>query len=426
MSGNWGSFVSECRLGGWRALLVAAVGYGFGVNVLPYYTLGAFVGPLEAEFGWSRAEVQGALLSVVAGTLVSASFWGWLTDRYGVRKIGIRSQIGLALTLFALAFNPGDLWYWYGGWFLMTVLGLGTSPVTWTRSVVKWFNEGRGFALAVALCGTGLSSLVMPTGAAYAIEVIGWRLAYVILALSVLVIALPVTVWVLRPEDERGPAPTTASAEEAYGLTVAQAVKGARFWLLTLSLMMVGFAVSGLIPNIVPMMTGRGFAPTTAATLMGVLGLSIVIGRLATGAAVDRFWAPYVALAVLPLPAISCLILETGITDYMAIAACVVLIGVATGAEFDLAPYLVTRYFGTRSYSQIYALQWIGFTVAAGSAPVLYGYLYDLAGDYSVPLYLSAGLFLLAPVVLLGLGRYPAFGTTGTAAAEKPLSPVAA
>lgn len=413
MSGNWSSFTRECRAGGWRALLVAAVGYGFGVNVLPYYTLGAFVGPLEQTFGWSRAEVQGCLLSVVAGTLVAASTWGWLTDRHGVRKVGIVSQIGLAATLLALAFNPGHLWYWYGGWFLMTVLGLGTSPVTWTRSVVKWFNEGRGFALAVALCGTGLSSLIMPTAAAYAIEAIGWRLAYVILAASVVLIALPVTIWVLRPEDEHGPSTPTAAAEDMHGLTLAEALKGVRFWMLTLSLMMVGFAVSGLIPNIVPMMTGRGLEATTAATLMGVLGLSIIVGRLATGAAVDRFWAPFVALALLPMPAISCIILETGISDYMAIAACVVLIGIATGAEFDLAPYLVTRYFGTRNYSQIYAIQWIGFTVAAGSAPVLYGYLFDLTGNYSLPLYVSAGLFLLAPVVLLGLGRYPTFGAAG-------------
>jgi predicted MFS family arabinose efflux permease len=276
---------------------------------------------------------------------------------------------------------------------------------------VKWFNEGRGFALAVALCGTGLSSLVMPTAAAYAIEAIGWRLAYVILAASVVLIALPVTIWVLRPEDEHGPSTPTAAAEDMHGLTLAEALKGVRFWMLTLSLMMVGFAVSGLIPNIVPMMTGRGLEATTAATLMGVLGLSIIVGRLATGAAVDRFWAPFVALALLPMPAISCIILESGVSDYMAIAACVVLIGIATGAEFDLAPYLVTRYFGTRSYSQIYAIQWIGFTVAAGSAPVLYGYLFDLTGNYSLPLYVSAGLFLLSPVVLLGLGRYPMFGS---------------
>lgn len=426
MSGNWSSFARESRAGGWRALLCAALGYGLGVSVLPYYTLGAFVRPLETSFGWSRAEVQGCMISVIAGTLLAASMWGWLTDRYGVRRVGIISQIGLATTLLLLSMNPGYLWYWYGGWFVMTVLGLGTSPVTWTRSVVTWFNEGRGFALAVALCGSGLSSVLMPTAAAFAIELIGWQLAYVMLAGSVLLIALPVTIWVLPRDDGRDPSASAEPTEEVRGLSVVEAVKGVRFWMLTFSLMMVGFAVSGLIPNIVPMMIGRGIEATTAATLMGVLGISIIFGRLMTGAALDRVWAPLVALVLLPMPAIACLVLETGISNYLAVAGCVALVGVATGAEFDLAPYLVTRYFGTRSYSQIYALQWIAFTVAAGAAPLLYGYLYDLSGSYSAPLYVSAALFLLTPVLLLGLGPYPVFGRGNAATARSTLTPAGA
>src|SRR5690606_22277105 len=144
---------------------------------------------------------------------------------YGVRRVGIISQIGLATTLLLLSMNPGYLWYWYGGWFVMTVLGLGTSPVTWTRSVVTWFNEGRGFALAVALCGSGLSSVLMPTAAAFAIELIGWQLAYVMLAGSVLLIALPVTIWVLPRDDGRDPSASAEPTEEVRGLSVVEAVK---------------------------------------------------------------------------------------------------------------------------------------------------------------------------------------------------------
>ncbi|MEZ5735501.1 MAG: hypothetical protein R3E09_06795 [Novosphingobium sp.] len=93
MSGSWSSFSREFRQGGWRTLVAAAVGYGMGVTVLPYYTLGSFVQPLEADFGWSRAAVQGSTISTIAGTLVAASAWGWLTDRYGTRKVGIVSQM---------------------------------------------------------------------------------------------------------------------------------------------------------------------------------------------------------------------------------------------------------------------------------------------------------------------------------------------
>ena len=401
---GWRGFRREFRSGGWRPLLCGAVGYGLGVSVLPYYTLGAFVRPLETEFGWSRAEVQGCTIAIVVGTLLTASLWGWLTDRYGVRRAGLTSQIGLGLSLLLLAGCPGDLWYWYAVWFLMTVVGLGTSPITWTRDVVAYFTQGRGFALALTLCGSGLSSLTMPTLAALSIEHLGWRTAYIILAASVLLIALPITIWVLpeRTAQQRH-APSTGNNNGA----VVAAVKGLRFWLLTISLMMAGFALAGLIPNLVPMMIGRGVEPTTAATLMGVFGVSIIIGRLASGAALDRVWAPLVALVVLPLPALACLALNQSLSDFLPVAGCVALIGMAAGAEFDLAAYLVTRYFGMENYSQIYALQWIGFTIASGCAPIVYAHFYDATGNYSLPLQISAALFVTAPFFLLALGRYP-------------------
>ena len=402
---NWQGFRREFRDGGWRSLLCGAIGYGLGISVLPYFSLGAFVRPLEQTFGWSRGEIQACTLSIVVATLLTASSWGWLTDRYGVRRIGIMSQIGLTLSLLMLAASHGQLWYWYGVWFLMTVVGLGTSPITWTREVVTRFSEGRGFALALALCGSGISSLIMPTTAAFVIEHVGWRYGFVALAASVLFIALPVTIWIL-PSD--APQPTRGAAPSAgQGLGIRGAMKQTRFWLLTASLMMVGFGLSGLVPNLVPMMIGRGVDATTAASFMGVFGVTVIVGRLASGVALDLVWAPIVALVLLPLPALACIILETGIRDYFAVAGCIALIGLAMGAEFDLAPYLVTRYFGMKSYSQIYAFQWTGFTIASGVAPLVYGHLYDVTGNYSIALYTSAILFVTSPFLLVALGRYP-------------------
>src|SRR5690606_21045737 len=103
---------------------------------------------------------------------------GWLTDRYGVRKIALASQIGLGLGLALLAATPGSLWFWYASWFVMSVIGLGTSPITWTRGIAGWFDAGRGLALALALAGSGIVALVAPVTTALLIEAVGWRLSY--------------------------------------------------------------------------------------------------------------------------------------------------------------------------------------------------------------------------------------------------------
>ena len=47
---------------GWRVLLVAAMGVTCGITAVPIYTIGAFVGPLEDAYGWSR----GAILSATS------------------------------------------------------------------------------------------------------------------------------------------------------------------------------------------------------------------------------------------------------------------------------------------------------------------------------------------------------------------------
>lgn len=412
MQGNWSSFVREFRQDrGWRVVLASGIGYGMGLTVLPFYTLGAFVRPLEAEFGWARSEVQACLAFLVAATLVGAWGIGWLTDRYGVRRVALGSQTGLAIGLAVLGLVQAELWTWYAAWFCMSLMGLGTSPITWTRGIAGWFDDGRGFALALALCGSGIVAFVAPPSTALLIDAIGWRFTYFVLAAAVLIVSVSATLWIMPKSAvrKRGAHATGAAPQPLAGLTVKEALKSYRFWLLAASALLLGFAISGIIPNLVPMMVDRGVAPATAATLLGVLGVSIIVGRLAAGFALDRLWAPIVACVMLPLPAISCLLLALGTTDYPVAAVAVVFLGFSTGAEFDLVPYIVTRYFGMRRYGQIYALQWVGWTASSGIAPAIFGYAFDLWGNYAPALYAGMVCFLVAPLLLLAMGRYPRF-----------------
>lgn len=409
MQGDWRGFVKELRRdSGWRVVLASGIGFGLGLNVLPYYTLGAFMGPLKDAFGWSRGEVQAALIFLVLATLAGAWGTGWLTDRHGVRKVALCAQIGLAIGLAMLGMMPGSLRYWYAVWFFMSLVALGSGPITWTRAIAGWFDAGRGFALAMALCCSGIFALVGPTSVVWLIELWGWRVAYLVLSGVVLAIAIPATIWILPARSQR-PAPERSGVEAPTGLpglSVAEALKTYRFWALMTSTVLLGFAMSGMIPNLMPMVIDRGVAPAVAASLLGVLGMSLIVGRLAAGFALDRMWAPAVAAVLLPLPALSSLLLAYGVTDYLALAGAVMLFGLATGAEFDLIPYMVTRYFGLKRYSQIYALQWVGWTATAGVAPAVFGYTFDLTGSYQLVLYAAAACFALSPLLILTLGRY--------------------
>jgi predicted MFS family arabinose efflux permease len=262
----------------------------------------------------------------------------------------------------------------------------------------------------LALCGSGVAAIVLPPWTVWIIGEWGWRTAYLALATLPLVIALPVTYWLLPTAAQRPSstvAPTEPKSAEKNDFEVKEALMSYRFWLLMASTMLLGFAISGTIPNIIPLLIDIGVSAPTAAGLMGVFGISLIIGRLSAGYTLDFVWAPAVAAVMFPLAALACALLSTGVTDYAVLVMSIFLFGIATGAEFDLIPYIITRYFGLKRYGQIYALQWVGWTVFSGVAPTIYGYIFDVSGSYRGALYAAIACFLVAPVLVLFLGRYP-------------------
>jgi MFS family permease len=403
---------SEIRRG-WLLILASCVGVICSSIVLPFYTIGALVKPLTAELGWTRADVQvGILFSSGLGAL-TAPLVGWLSDRYGPRVLVLPGLAGLAVGFFIAAGMNGELWMFFLAYGCMALLGAGTTPVTWTRAIAASFERQRGFALGLTLTGTGICAMLAPAYAVWLVEAFGWRGAYVGIGLLPIVFAGPI-VWLwfrpAPPEAARGRAAQRRDAVSApdaiWGLTLGEAVRGHRFWVLCLSIFAIYMAVSGISPNLIAALTDKGFTAASAATVQGVYGFAIILGRLVVGYLVDRYWAPGVALVSLSLPAIGCLVL-TGTPDFAWAVIAALLIGFAAGAELDLMAFFAARYFGLRHYAKIYAILYAILAVAGGTAPMLFARVFDLTASYEISFLIATGLFVFGAVILLALGRYP-------------------
>jgi MFS family permease len=399
--------VNEFRRGG-KVLLAGFLGTMCGASPLPFNVLGFLFKPLEAEFGWNVQQVSVGITIFGITAALLAPVFGWLADRYGVRRVAIGSVIGFIVAFSSLYFTPPQLWGFYTLWFLVGLIGIGSTPVTWSRGVSLWFVRQRGLALGIMLVGTSAAAFIVPQIAVWAIANFGWREMFPIVALLPLLVALPATLRFFREPraDERPPALSTATGEVA-GMTFKQAIRTKQFWLLWFSIFLIASAYGGAHIHLPAIVADHGISAAEAAGIMGIVGLGLLIGRVGVGFLLDKFWGPAVAFPVLCLPAMACYLLLGTSSEILWISMAAFFLGFAAGAESDLIAFLSARYFGMAHFGRIYGMLYMPFGLMSAVSPLIYGTVKVQTGSYDAILTVAAFVFIAGGALLLGLGKYP-------------------
>lgn len=387
----------------WPVVLASAFGAGSGAVPVAFYSFGALIGPLTAAFGWSRAQVSAAPLFLTIGGLVAGLGAGALADRFGARRVVLASQALLVLAFASMALLPRSLPLFYLGYAMVAVLGAGTMTMTWTRAITGWFMSGRGLALGLSLIGTGLIGAALPTYVNALVAVFGWQGAFLGLAAVPLVLGMPLTIAFFREPEEAGRKGTEAPAVDDGGYGLAAALATRCFWQMVVSFSIVAVAISAVNVHAVPLLTDRGVAPATAAALAGLVGLSVTGGRLVSGFLLDRMRGPVLAFLMFGLPALACLLLVVSGANLWLCGIAIAIVGLAAGAEHDIAAYFCARYFGRRHYGKIYGLLYTLYGVGAGLGPFIAGWMVGETRDYALALHAGSALFAVAAALILTL-----------------------
>lgn len=397
---------------GWPTLALALAGVATSVSALLIYSLGTLIVPLEKALGWSRADLQIAVSFLAAGGALSVNLVGWLNLRYGMRAVTGVSMFAVALAFASFALMHTSIGWMYLGYFVLPLIGLGTTPVTWTQIVAQHFHRHRGLALSLVLCGTGVTAAVLPSLLTWTMGRWGWQAGYLTLA------ALPLLMW-LTLSWRYLPASSTQTARArtteviaavTQGMPFAQALRDRRFWICNIGLGLVVSAIYGMATNTVPLLRDIGLSAAEAGGVFGVFGVSLIAGRIGVGTLIDRLWAPGVAAVALGLPAIGCLMFlgADANTPIPWLLLATALVGIGSGAEFDIAAYLVSRYFGLRDYGRLFGLHLGVVTLGSTVAPFAFAALLRSTGGYAAMLMVCAACCVIGPLLLLTLGRYPA------------------
>lgn len=375
----------------WPLVLAAALGVGFGTMGIGFYSLGLFVKPLQAEFGWSRAAVSGAATFQQLGIFFSAPLVGRLADRVGLRPLALASYVAMPLALVALSMAGPSVWGWYGLWLLVSLAGCGTTPAAWARMVSLHFDKARGLALGLMLVGTGLAAALVPALLGPVFVQDGWRTATLVMAGAAALVGIPLSL--LQSRD----APVPIAREQGGHFERNRPI----FMLLAIAFL-VGVIVAGLIIHLVPLLVDRGMDAALAAKMAASIGLAVIAARVIVGWLFDRFHAPFVAAVFLAMPVGSCLLLGLG----GPVLPAALMLGLAAGAEVDMLAFFTSRYAAMKNYGATYGVILGTFSLGAALGPMMVGASVDATGGYGAALAASALGLGLVVVLIACLGPY--------------------
>ncbi len=388
-------------------LVVAGAIAGLFVSNGPVltFTFGIFLKPLTADMGWSRAEASFALSIGGVSASLLVPVLGRMMDRWGIRRVALPGLVIFAGTLAAVGLSPRSFLIFTLIFTVAQTAGAIQTPVAYAKAISAWFDRRRGLALGIAMSGIGMGGFVMPLFAESLILHFGWRAAYAGLGAVSLAISFPaMALFIREPEQGEGEIRALRGTVTLPGLTPREALTQARFWRIGIAFFLVAVALAGTVGHVVPLLTDRGVTPEAAAAAFGAFGLSTMTGRFVGGFLVDRIFAPYVAAGFFLAPIAGFLMLASASGALPALG--VALMGLGQGTEIDLIAFLVSRYFGQRSFGQLYGWLFMMFLFGATVGRFLGGVVYDLAHSYT-PFLIGSAIELVVAVALLSrLGPY--------------------
>ncbi|HKT86469.1 MAG TPA: MFS transporter [Novosphingobium sp.] len=395
----------------WTLVLAGMI--GLTVGVLPSATLGLFMQPLSAAFGWSRTQVSLGLTVFALISLPLMPFAGMLVDRLGPRRVALPGLLLSGVCFAAFGLMTGSYLQWIALWVAYTFASLMTRSLVFSSAISAAFSEGRGLALAVLLCGTAIAMSLGPTMARLLIEKWGWRGGYIGIGIGWDGLALLLAVLFFRDvKGTDGAAPRPVSfgpAQLPGGLTLREAVRSRPMIRIAIAVFLQSVMGTAAMVHLVPMLTHDGLTPAHATTVAAILGVASIAGMLTTGWLIDRVYGGLMPVIGFGGPGVACALLLQANGSVWLLSGAVFMIGYCAGAALQLAVYLTTRYAGLRSFGAIFGVISSIMAGAAGIGPVLAATIFDMTGDYVLVLALGMPSSLLAGLAVFRLGSYPEF-----------------
>ncbi len=363
-----------------------------------------------AELGWSRSLFSAAYS---AGTLASAGallLVGRQIDRWGNRLVLSLAAVAFSLALIIMSV-VGGLVTLLLGFALLRTCGSGILTLAARTLIPHWFVRRRGRAFSLLGLAATLSLALFPPANEFLIGGFGWRGAWRVNALLVLLVLLPIVALMVRdrPEDvgqhpdgvrpAEGEAEALSTAEPSFAL--GQAVRQPAFWGLLGASAVPSLVVTGLAFNQMAIFTERGLPSTIAAITFTVESAVGLPTTLLAGWLVDRYPLRYTLAAGQICLLVAMLALLAANSPALALFYSAWR-GASSGLWMVAADVAWPAYFGRQHLGSIRSVGFAVGVVGAAIGPLPLGLAYDYLGGYDTAI---AGMLVLPVVAAIAVLR---------------------
>jgi MFS family permease len=399
---------------GWWMLAIAFFVQMLGSGTI-VYSYSVIAVPLGDEFQASRTAM---MLGITAMSLTSAlvsPFLGRAIDRYSIKALIITAAMALALGYLLLSF-VNAMWQVpiiYAAFMATATLLLG--PLAASTLLARWFKNKLGLVMGIAAVGTSVGGFLFPPLIEWMIGAYEWRIAFRILALLILVLALPAGLLVVNHPHDRGVRAYGSSDTEATttktNLSPPSVLKDRNFWLVAIVISGLSAVYAALLSNLLPFAMGAGVSKEQGALLISIIAAFGVVGKLVFGIIADHIdlRIGLAAGILLLITGLGCFLGE-GMTILVAGS---VATGLASGGMLPVWGAMLAWLFGAAHYGRVMGQMNPVIIPMYLVAPILAAAIYDQTSSYH-PAFTLFIIVLAALLLLLPAIRHPDQVTTSS------------
>ena len=332
---------------------------------------------VQTEFGVDRAASTYPYTLTMIGFALGNYYIGRAVDRFGITLSLIAAAVGVSLGVAVAALSEHFLLLSL----VHLLIGFGTAasfgPLI--ADISHWFHKRRGIAVAIAASGNYLSGAIWPLLLEDILSDFGWRSAYWVLAVSVTVFVVPLSL-LLRPKVPIEDSARVARSA-AYRAQNTSFSPRALMWLLGLA--GIGCCVAMSMPqvHIVAFCVDLGYGPAVGAEMLSLMLLGGVGSRLVSGLLADRLGGVATLLIGSTLQCIA-LFLYLPFDGLVSLYWVSLIFGLSQGGIVPSYAIIVREYMPPKEAGARVGFVMMATIVGMALGGWLSGWIYDVTGTY--------------------------------------------